>query len=89
METLQLWHRRSFVFTEKAAAHVPRSLSKQNKTIAKSKKGQEIRGRNVILFTYHQPLLAIFGAKKGILVYTANRLERWALQLLTYNFIVK
>ena len=28
--------------------------------------------------TDHKPLLAIFGAKTGIPVYTASRLQRWA-----------
>jgi len=30
--------------------------------------------------------MAIFGNKKNIPVYTANRLQRWALQLLAYDF---
>ncbi|XP_062556975.1 uncharacterized protein K02A2.6-like [Armigeres subalbatus] len=37
-----------------------------------------IFGRQFILETDHKPLLAIFGSKKGIPVYTANRLQRWA-----------
>ena len=37
----------------------------------------------------HKPLLTIFGAKNGIAVYTANRLQRWALILLAYDFAIK
>ncbi|XP_055523194.1 uncharacterized protein K02A2.6-like [Wyeomyia smithii] len=43
-------------------------------------------GRRFILQTDHAPLLRIFGSKKGIPVYTANRLQRWALQLVLYDF---
>ncbi|XP_062551120.1 uncharacterized protein K02A2.6-like [Armigeres subalbatus] len=45
-----------------------------------------IFGRKFLLHTDHQPLLRIFGSKKGIPVYTANRLQRWALTLLSYDF---
>ncbi|XP_062537822.1 uncharacterized protein LOC134206147 [Armigeres subalbatus] len=38
---------------------------------------------------FHAPLLRIFGAKKGIPVYTANRLQRWALMLLMYDFTIE
>ncbi|XP_055614966.1 uncharacterized protein K02A2.6-like [Toxorhynchites rutilus septentrionalis] len=43
-------------------------------------------GRKFTLQTDHAPLLRIFGSKNGIPVYTANRLQRWALQLLLYDF---
>lgn len=45
-----------------------------------------IFGRKFKLKTDHKPLLAIFGNKKGIPVYTANRLQRWAINLLAYDF---
>ena len=45
-------------------------------------------GPNFTLITDHKPL-SIFGYKKGIPVYTANRLQRWASTLLDDNFIVK
>ncbi|XP_055615351.1 uncharacterized protein K02A2.6-like [Toxorhynchites rutilus septentrionalis] len=45
-----------------------------------------IFGRRFRLQTDHAPLLRIFGSKKGIPVYTANRLQRWALTLLSYDF---
>ncbi|CAI2730550.1 unnamed protein product [Schistosoma spindalis] len=46
-------------------------------------------GRTFTLLTDHKPLIAIFGSKKGIPVYTANRLQRWATMLLSYDFNTK
>ncbi|XP_055543004.1 uncharacterized protein K02A2.6-like [Wyeomyia smithii] len=37
----------------------------------------------------NSPLLRIFGSKKGIPVYTANRLQRFALTLLLYDFEIE
>ncbi|XP_055589902.1 uncharacterized protein K02A2.6-like [Uranotaenia lowii] len=48
-----------------------------------------IYGRRFILETDHKPLLSIFGSKQGIPVYTANRLQRWALTLLLYDFEIR
>ncbi|XP_055689215.1 uncharacterized protein K02A2.6-like [Lutzomyia longipalpis] len=48
-----------------------------------------IFGRKFTLLTDHKPLLSIFGSKKGIPVHTANRLQRWALTLLGYNFDIR
>ncbi|XP_055632846.1 uncharacterized protein K02A2.6-like [Toxorhynchites rutilus septentrionalis] len=48
-----------------------------------------IFGRRFRLQTDHAPLLRIFGSKKGIPIYTANRLQRWALSLLSYDFSIK
>lgn len=45
--------------------------------------------RHFTLETDHKPLLVIFGSKKGIPVYTANRLQRWALTLLLYDFDIQ
>ncbi|XP_031335233.1 uncharacterized protein K02A2.6-like [Photinus pyralis] len=45
-----------------------------------------IFGRHFTLETDHKPLLHIFGNKKGIPIYTANRLQRWACTLLLYDF---
>ncbi|EPB70097.1 hypothetical protein ANCCEY_10818 [Ancylostoma ceylanicum] len=42
--------------------------------------------RKFLLKTNHKPLLAIFGDKKGVLVYSANRLIRWATIFLKYDF---
>ncbi|XP_055615053.1 uncharacterized protein K02A2.6-like [Toxorhynchites rutilus septentrionalis] len=46
-------------------------------------------GRHFRLQTVHRPLLRIFGSKKGIPVYTANRLQRFALNLLLYDFEIE
>ncbi|XP_065083396.1 uncharacterized protein K02A2.6-like [Ochlerotatus camptorhynchus] len=48
-----------------------------------------IFGRQFRLQTDHAPLIRIFGSRKGIPVYTANRLQRWALTLLLYDFSIE
>lgn len=48
-----------------------------------------LHGHKFILSTDHRPLLSIFGAKKGIPVHTANRLQRWARTLLGYDFNIE
>ncbi|XP_062700588.1 uncharacterized protein K02A2.6-like [Aedes albopictus] len=48
-----------------------------------------IFGRKFRLQTDHAPLVRIFGSRKGIPVYTANRLQRWALTLLLYDFTIE
>ena len=45
-----------------------------------------IYGHRFTLLTDHKPLPSIFGSKKGIPVHSANRLQRWALVLLGYDF---
>nr|XP_049465357.1 uncharacterized protein K02A2.6-like [Anopheles coluzzii] len=46
-------------------------------------------GRHFLLQTDHRPLLQIFGSKKGIPIYTANRLQRFALTLQLYDFEIE
>ncbi|PIO53612.1 hypothetical protein TELCIR_25047, partial [Teladorsagia circumcincta] len=48
-----------------------------------------IYGRHFTLLTDHKPLLAIFGSKKGVSAYSANRLQRWRLTLLAYDFNIE
>lgn len=48
-----------------------------------------IFGRLFILETDHKPLLAISGYNEGIPVHTANRLQRWALQLFACDFQIQ
>ncbi|XP_026441996.1 uncharacterized protein K02A2.6-like, partial [Papaver somniferum] len=48
-----------------------------------------IHGRYFTLQTDHKPLVTIFGSKKGLPTYTANRLLRWGTILLNYNFKIQ
>jgi hypothetical protein len=48
-----------------------------------------IYGRNFTLLTDHRPLLSIFGNRNGIPVHSANRLQRWAANLLGYDFRIE
>ena len=84
--------------SEKAIAHASRSLSPAEKNYSQIEKEalaiifavkkfhKMLYGKRFKLLTDHKPLLAIFGSKKGIPVYTANRLQRWATTLLAYDF---
>uniref|UniRef100_A0A1I8BLH5 RNA-directed DNA polymerase n=1 Tax=Meloidogyne hapla TaxID=6305 RepID=A0A1I8BLH5_MELHA len=46
-------------------------------------------GRKFVLRTDHKPLLAIFCKNKGIKVFSASRLQRWALLLTNYDFKIE
>nr|CAD2180044.1 unnamed protein product [Meloidogyne enterolobii] len=46
-------------------------------------------GRKFTLQTDHKPLIAIFGSKNGIPIYSASRLQRWALILTNYDFDIQ
>ncbi|XGW27192.1 hypothetical protein V3C99_007638 [Haemonchus contortus] len=48
-----------------------------------------VHGRQFTLKTDQKPLVAIFGSKKGIPVYSAHRLQRRAAMLLNYNFAIE
>ncbi|XP_053681613.1 uncharacterized protein K02A2.6-like [Sabethes cyaneus] len=87
--------------TVRAICHASRSLSAPESkysqiekeglalVFAVTKFHRMLFGRRFILETDHKPLLSIFGAKKGIPTYTANRLQRWALTLLLYDFEIR
>uniref|UniRef100_A0A7I4YY53 RNA-directed DNA polymerase n=1 Tax=Haemonchus contortus TaxID=6289 RepID=A0A7I4YY53_HAECO len=87
--------------TEKAIHHASRSLTAAERnygqvekealaiTFALRKFHRYIYGRHFKLLTDHKPLLAIFGSKKGVPVYTANRLQRWALIVKNYDFTIE
>ena len=42
-----------------------------------------------MLYTDHKPLLAIFGDRKGIPIFAANRLQRWAHILSAFNYEIR
>ncbi|XP_055680707.1 uncharacterized protein K02A2.6-like [Lutzomyia longipalpis] len=85
----------------KAFYHASRTLTNAEKNYSQSDKEglalvyavkkfhTYIYGRKFILQTDHKPLLSIFGSKKGVPVQTANRLQRWALILLAYDFDIQ
>ncbi|XP_055699110.1 uncharacterized protein K02A2.6-like [Phlebotomus papatasi] len=85
----------------KAFHHASRRLSQTEKNYSQIEKEglalvfavtkfhNYIYGRRFVMQTDHKPLLAIFGSKKGIPIHTANRLQRWALILLAYEFTLE
>ena len=85
----------------KAVLHVARSLTQTEQNYSQVEKEglalvfavkkfhRFIYGRKFLMQTDHKPLLTIFGSKKGIPIHTANRLQRWALTLLGYDFKVE
>ncbi|KAK6743719.1 hypothetical protein RB195_010799 [Necator americanus] len=87
--------------TGKAIWHASRSLTAAERNygqiekeglaliFAVSKFHRYIYGRRFKLLTDHKPLLHIFGPKKVVPVYTANRLQRWKLILLGYDFEIE
>lgn len=50
---------------------------------------QYVYGRQFTLYSDNKPLVAIFEPKKGVPVYAANRLQRYALFLNNYTFDIK
>ncbi|XP_062713135.1 uncharacterized protein K02A2.6-like [Aedes albopictus] len=87
--------------TIKAVSHASRSLSAAEQNYSQIEKEalalvfactkfhRMLWGRRFTLQTDHQPLLRVFGSRKGIPVHSANRLQRWALTLLGYDFQIE
>ena len=50
---------------------------------------QYLAGRHFELITDHRPLLSIFNPGKGIPTTTGNRLARWALFLMSYQYVIR
>ena len=83
--------------TKKPIAHASRTLLPAEKhysqiekealgiIFAVTKFHQYLHGRFFTLQTDHKPLITIFVSKKGLPIYTANRLLRWGTILLNYN----
>ncbi|KAK6763651.1 hypothetical protein RB195_024101 [Necator americanus] len=86
---------------EKVIYHVSRCLTQPQKNYSQIEKEalalifavqkflRFIHGRHFTLRTDHKPPSAIFGSKKGVPVYSANRLQRWGTTLLNYSFTVE
>lgn len=85
----------------KPIAFVSRALSKSEKnysTLEKealaivfcvTKLKQYLLGNTFVLRTDHRPLLAIFGANKGLPMMASARMQRWALILSGFNYTVE
>ncbi|XP_062541441.1 uncharacterized protein K02A2.6-like [Armigeres subalbatus] len=85
----------------KAVSHASRSLTPAEQNYSQIEKEslalvyactkfhRMLWGRHFTLQTDHQPLLRVFGSKKGIPVHSANRLQRWALTLLGHDFHIE
>ena len=86
---------------EKPIYHASRSLTTAEKNYGQVEKEglalvfavrkfhKYLHGRHFKLLTDHKPLLSIYGSKKGVPVYTANRLQRWCLIMMNYNFTIE
>ena len=87
--------------TKKPIAHASRTLLQTEKhysqiekealgiIFAVTKFHRYLHGRFFTLQTDHKPLITIFGSKKGLPIYTANRLLRWGTILLNNNFKIE
>ena len=87
--------------TKKPIAHASRTLLQAEKHYSQIEKNaleiifavtklhRYLHGRFFTLQTDHKPLITIFGSKKGLPIYTANRLLRWGTILLNYNLKIE
>ena len=87
--------------TERPIVYASRMLSPSEKNYAQLEKEalslvfgvkkyhQYLYGRKFTLITDHQPLSTILGLKKGIPSLAAARLQRWAILLSAYEYVIK
>ncbi|TLY46627.1 MAG: DDE-type integrase/transposase/recombinase, partial [Gammaproteobacteria bacterium] len=86
---------------EKPIAYQSRTLSDTERNYSQIEKealsivfavkkfNQYLYGRKFILMTDHKPLLSIFGSKKGLPIFAASRLQRYAVFLSGYDFDIE
>ncbi|CAB4032616.1 Hypothetical predicted protein [Paramuricea clavata] len=87
---------------ERPIAYASRTLSQTEKNYAqierealsivfgvKKKFHQFLYGRNFTLITDHKPLLAILGPRSAITTLAAARMQRWALILSAYDYVIE
>ena len=87
--------------TERPIAFASRTLSSSEKNYAQLEKEalalvfgvkkfhQYLYGRRFTLITDHKPLTTILGPKRGIPSLAAARLQRWAILLSAYDYIIQ
>nr|CAX83692.1 Gap-Pol polyprotein [Schistosoma japonicum] len=86
---------------EKAIMHASKTLTPTEKRYSQIEKEalaivfavrrfhKMVYGRHFTILTDNKPLMAVFGSKAGVPVHFANRLQRWALTLLGYDFDIQ
>ena len=86
---------------ERPIAYASRTLSQTEKNYAQierealsivfgvKKIHQFLYGRNFTLITDHKPLLAILGPRSAIPTLAAARMQRWALVLSAYDYVIE
>jgi hypothetical protein len=87
--------------TERPIAHASKTLNEHQRNYSQIEKEglsiifgvtkfrQYLFGRRFTLITDHEPLVAIFSPDKKIPVLTAQRLQRWALTLMAYQYDIR
>ncbi|CAF1493877.1 unnamed protein product [Adineta steineri] len=87
--------------TEKPIAHASKTLNSAERNYSQIEKEalsivygvkkfhQYLAAKSFELVTDHRPLLSIFNPAKGISVTTANRLARWSIALMGYNYKIR
>ncbi|XP_055909199.1 uncharacterized protein K02A2.6-like [Eupeodes corollae] len=73
-------HQKRYSQIEKEALSIIYGVQKFN---------QYLYGRHFILYTDHKPLVSIFNPEKNLPVFTAQRLQRWALFLMGYQYSIR
>ena len=87
--------------TERPVAHASRTLTSTERNYSQLEKEalalvygvqkfhQYLYGRQIVLVTDHKPVTTILGHKCGIPSLAAARLQRWALILSAYSYVIE